>query len=202
MRTTVRHYRPHEVAARIADGRLSRPAYQRPLAWTPGQVLAFIQSCHEGYPIGAALVWRLPSGQGLVLDGQQRLTAICGMRPGSPDEHHADVSWHAVERRWVLAPTDPETLLTVSVRTVVSGGGLLSYLVGIMRQFIDAHGVEAWEAMVCAFDRLDRATIVWHELEDATPAQAVEAFRRLNTGGSPMTEDEVEALIAASEGEP
>ena len=68
-----------------------------------------------------------------------------------------------------------------------------------MRQFINAHGEEAWEAMVCAFDCLANAEIVWHELEDATPAQAVEAFRRLNTGGSPMTEEEVEALIAASE---
>ena len=53
--------------------------------------------------------------------------------------------------------------------------------------------------MDCAFDRLERATNVWHELEDATPAQAVEAFRRLNVGGSPMTADEVEALISATE---
>ena len=81
----------------IAAGRIALPKFQRFEAWDRGKVQAFLQSIVEGLPTGAVLLlrsnqteplfsWRFiegapesPSGQApseLILDGQQRLTAL------------------------------------------------------------------------------------------------------------------------------
>ena len=69
-------------------GRLNLPVFQRDFRWTRDQVKNLIDSLLRGYPIGAFLIWdndeysyarsdsRLRRADWLV-DGQQRLTALC-----------------------------------------------------------------------------------------------------------------------------
>lgn len=56
------------------------PAFQRPPVWTPEQKVRLIESCWMGLPIGSIVYNRLDNpnstNDSLLLDGQQRVTAI------------------------------------------------------------------------------------------------------------------------------
>lgn len=57
------------------------PAWQRPLVWDEGQMVRFVESAWLGLPIGTYTVVRPQGGishpmQGMLIDGQQRISAI------------------------------------------------------------------------------------------------------------------------------
>ena len=85
-----------KVLARIADGDIKIPAFQRGFIWNQDQVVKLVDSLYHNYPIGSILLWnsmeRLKSTRNIagfeipdrqpsypvnyVLDGQQRLSTI------------------------------------------------------------------------------------------------------------------------------
>lgn len=87
-----------QLAQRILDGDILLPKFQRAFVWDKGQIIKLLDSVRRGYPIGSILLWQ--SGQELksenciadlqikapkynypvnyLLDGQQRLSTICG----------------------------------------------------------------------------------------------------------------------------
>ena len=77
----------------VRDGRLGLPDLQRPFVWSDSKVRDLLDSMMKGYPIGYIMVWATPSNyenantignnekiynktEALVIDGQQRLTAL------------------------------------------------------------------------------------------------------------------------------
>ena len=62
------------------------PEIQRPFVWRKTQVRDFIDSLHKGYPTGYIILWKNPnvklkdgtisSGKKVLIDGQQRITAL------------------------------------------------------------------------------------------------------------------------------
>lgn len=96
-----------QLASRVLVGDIILPEFQRPFVWKRGQVLELMDSIYRNYPIGSLLVWestqKLASKRTIadlrvadrsekypvnyLLDGQQRLSAICGAiywQPGNP----------------------------------------------------------------------------------------------------------------------
>jgi len=96
-----------QLATRVLEGDIILPEFQRPFVWKPRQVLELMDSVYRNYPIGSLLVWesnqKLASKRSIadlevaersekypvnyLLDGQQRLSAICGVihwTPGNP----------------------------------------------------------------------------------------------------------------------
>src|SRR5450759_4075294 len=96
-----------QLASRVLEGDIILPEFQRPFVWKPRQVLELMDSVYRNYPIGSLLVWesnqKLASKRSIadlevaersekypvnyLLDGQQRLSAICGVihwTPGNP----------------------------------------------------------------------------------------------------------------------
>lgn len=94
-----------QLASRVLQGDIILPEFQRPFVWKPRQVLDLMDSVYRNYPIGSLLVWesrqQLASKRSIadleiaersetypvnyLLDGQQRLSAICGVlywKPG------------------------------------------------------------------------------------------------------------------------
>lgn len=87
-----------ELARRILKGDILLPKFQRGLVWDKEQILTLLDSVARGYPIGSILLWQsrqelrsenciaeldieLPRPDypvNYLLDGQQRLSAICG----------------------------------------------------------------------------------------------------------------------------
>lgn len=91
--------RLEEVALLVKGGDIKLPKFQRPFVWKRPDMLKLLDSIYKGYPIGSILIWnssqRLTSERSIaglevdeqklawlptnyLLDGQQRLTTLCG----------------------------------------------------------------------------------------------------------------------------
>ena len=70
----------------IKVGEIAIPEIQRPFVWTPTKVRDLLDSLYKGFPIGYIIVWKNPdvrmkdgsisTGKKIIIDGQQRITAI------------------------------------------------------------------------------------------------------------------------------
>lgn len=77
----------------VKNGRIGLPDLQRPFVWTDSKVRNLLDSMLKGYPIGYIMLWKSPENYDainhigdnekafkrpadLVIDGQQRLTAL------------------------------------------------------------------------------------------------------------------------------
>ncbi|MBF6128889.1 GmrSD restriction endonuclease domain-containing protein [Nocardia brasiliensis] len=94
------------LAGRVLSGDIVLPEFQRPFVWKRNQVLELLDSIYRNFPIGSMLVWE--SRQNLMskrsiadldvadrspnypvnylLDGQQRLSTVCGALHWKPGE--------------------------------------------------------------------------------------------------------------------
>jgi hypothetical protein len=90
--------RIEELAGRILRGDILLPKFQRDFVWERHQIIDLLDSIARNYPIGSVLLWRsreklrsersiadlaiAPTQQdypvNYLLDGQQRLSTICG----------------------------------------------------------------------------------------------------------------------------
>ena len=74
------------IISEIKDGEIAIPELQRPFVWSGTQVRDLMDSLYKGYPIGHLIIWKNPdvklrdgtlsSGKKVLIDGQQRITAI------------------------------------------------------------------------------------------------------------------------------
>ncbi len=98
-------YKLRKLVEDIAIGEIGLPDIQRPFVWPPTKVRELFDSMYRGYPIGSLLFWENPVDAGearaigaegkqkvpslLIVDGQQRLTAVFAVVKGVPviDKH-------------------------------------------------------------------------------------------------------------------
>jgi len=80
---------PHPIdtlLAWIKSGEIAIPEIQRPFVWEATQVRDLLDSLYHGFPVGYLIVWRNPTirlkdgslsaGKRILIDGQQRITAL------------------------------------------------------------------------------------------------------------------------------
>lgn len=82
------------VVGYIKDGQISIPEIQRPFVWDSSKIRDLIDSLYNGYPIGYLIVWQNPNmkdkngnvtlGKKIMIDGQQRVTALMTSIVGLP----------------------------------------------------------------------------------------------------------------------
>jgi hypothetical protein len=70
----------------VKSGDVAIPEIQRPFVWSAVKVRNFLDSLFQGYPVGYLIAWRNPdvklkdgssaSGKRILIDGQQRITAL------------------------------------------------------------------------------------------------------------------------------
>ncbi len=70
----------------VKSGDIAIPEIQRPFVWNAIKVRNFLDSLFQGYPVGYLIAWRNPdvklkdgssaSGKRILIDGQQRITAL------------------------------------------------------------------------------------------------------------------------------
>ena len=70
----------------IKFGQIAIPEIQRPFVWNAAKVRDFIDSLYRGYPVGYLIAWQNPdvrlkdgtlsAGKRILIDGQQRVTAL------------------------------------------------------------------------------------------------------------------------------
>lgn len=80
---------PHPVRTLLSwveEGTIAIPEIQRPFVWEPTRVRNLLDSLYNGFPIGYLITWRNPTvrlkdgtlstGKRILIDGQQRITAL------------------------------------------------------------------------------------------------------------------------------
>lgn len=70
----------------VRDGQIAIPEVQRPFVWDSTKVRDLLDSLYKGYPIGYVITWQNPNvrlkdgqlsaGKKILIDGQQRITAL------------------------------------------------------------------------------------------------------------------------------
>lgn len=81
------HQQPVEtLLSWIKSGEIAIPEIQRPFVWKASKVRDLIDSLYKGYPVGYIITWRNPdvklksgelsAGKKILIDGQQRITAL------------------------------------------------------------------------------------------------------------------------------
>lgn len=74
------------IISSIKSGEIAIPEIQRPFVWDGAKVRDLMDSLYKGFPVGYIIVWKNPdvrlkngkisSGKKILIDGQQRITAI------------------------------------------------------------------------------------------------------------------------------
>ena len=74
------------IISSIKEGEIAIPEIQRPFVWDASKVRDLMDSLYKGFPVGYIIVWKNPdirlkdgkiaSGKKILIDGQQRITAI------------------------------------------------------------------------------------------------------------------------------
>ena len=74
------------IISSIKEGEIAIPEIQRPFVWDGTKVRNLMDSLYKGFPVGYIIVWKNPdirlkdgkvsSGKKILIDGQQRITAI------------------------------------------------------------------------------------------------------------------------------
>ena len=92
-------YKLEHLLEEIKDGRIALPDIQRPFVWKAAKCRDLFDSLYRGYPIGTLMFWETGAEVGtrqvgggesdnvpklLVVDGQQRLTALYAVVTGRP----------------------------------------------------------------------------------------------------------------------
>ena len=82
----VNQYSIQSIITWIQSGEIAIPEIQRPFVWDATKVRDFIDSLYQGYPVGYLIAWKNPNihlkdgsisaGKRILIDGQQRITAI------------------------------------------------------------------------------------------------------------------------------
>ena len=76
----------YRIDVALSEGEIAIPEIQRPFVWDASQVRDLLDSLYKGYPIGYLIAWRNPDvklkdgglaqGRMILIDGQQRVTAL------------------------------------------------------------------------------------------------------------------------------
>lgn len=109
----------------IKNGRIGLPDLQRPFVWKDSKVRELLDSMLKGFPIGYVMLWASPEEyentghigknqkmfhrpDDLVIDGQQRLTALLSAMYGfkvknkNYDDHKIRISFNPLTRQFAV----------------------------------------------------------------------------------------------------
>lgn len=113
---------PHPIEnllAWVKSGEIAIPEIQRPFVWDATKVRNLLDSLYRGYPVGYLITWRNPTvrlkdgslsaGKRILIDGQQRITALMVALLGREvitkdyDTVRIRIAFHPVEERFEVS---------------------------------------------------------------------------------------------------
>ncbi len=119
----------------VKSGEIAIPEIQRPFVWDATKVRNLLDSLYRGYPVGYLITWRNPTvklkdgtlsaGKRILIDGQQRITALMAALLGREvitkdyDTVRIRIAFHPVEERFEVSnpaiAKDPAWIEDISV---------------------------------------------------------------------------------------
>ena len=203
----------------IKSGMIAIPEIQRPFVWAPSKVRDLMDSLYQGYPIGYIIAWKNPSirmrdgslsdGRKILIDGQQRITALTAALVGQTviDKNYKEIririAFNPLEERFEVANPiiDKDKSWLPDIGPVIQGEiGLLK----LIRQYRHDNPEAEEERLEEVFTKLIGLTkrqIGVIELNADLDIETVtEIFIRINSKGVVLSQaDFVMSKIAANE---
>ena len=99
------------VLAWVKSGEIAIPEIQRPFVWDSSKVRDLMDSLYQGYPVGYVIAWKNPNirlkdgslseGKKILIDGQQRVTALTAAILG---EYVVDKTYQRIKMKIAFNP--------------------------------------------------------------------------------------------------
>ncbi|MEO6846493.1 MAG: DUF262 domain-containing protein [Chthoniobacterales bacterium] len=200
--------RIEELAQRIKDSDILLPKFQRDFVWKRDQIIDLFDSVSKNYPIGSILLWlskqKLRSETQIaglpfkvkpeeypvnyLLDGQQRLSCICGALFWQPTEGDEDSIWNLAydlkAKRFVHLETlqDPPPHL-VRLNKLPDAARYFAQ-VALLETNAEKELADEAKAFFSRFKNYSIASVTIHDMpiEDVAPI-----FERINSTGTKLT---------------
>ena len=103
----------------VENKEIAIPEIQRPFVWNASKVRDLIDSLYRGYPVGFIVTWQNPdmklkdgkssSGKKILIDGQQRITALTAAILGKAvknteyEDVHIKIAFNPKERKFEVS---------------------------------------------------------------------------------------------------
>lgn len=203
--------RIEQLAQRIIDGDILLPKFQRDFVWNENQVINLLDSVSKNYPIGSILLWLskqnlrsetsiagLPFREraeeypvNYLLDGQQRLSCICGALFWKEKEGKATDIWNIVydlkAKKFVLLDTlDSPPLYQIRLNKIPVPSAYFQHVAAL--KTLSEENVADLEdeahRIFNIFKDYSVASVTLHDMpiEDVAPI-----FERINSTGTKLT---------------
>jgi len=213
----VNQYLIESVLSKVREGEIAIPEIQRPFVWDASQVRDLLDSLYQGYPVGYLIAWRNPdvklkdgtkaSGKMILIDGQQRITALTAAVLGQPVVNkeyrkvHISIGFHPIEERFEVAnpAISKNTAWIADVAPMINGEVKLTKAI---RQYLDANpevDEDKVEEALSNLTDIAKKQIGLIELSHDLDIETVtEIFIRINSKGTVLSQaDFVMSKIAA-----
>lgn len=207
-----------ELAGRILSGDILLPKFQREFVWKKPRILALLDSIAKNYPIGSILLWRtrqelknerriaeldvarqeIEYPFNYLLDGQQRLTTICGALfwKGEDPKSRWNIVYDLRDGTFLYPTTaDSIPLHQIRVNKLAEPSQYFLQISQIELGDLPDKGSLADSARRL-FDRFKDYKIAVVTLPDMSIAEVAPIFERINSQGVPLTR--VDLLRAAT----
>jgi len=216
---SVNSYDVNTILAWITSGEIAIPEIQRPFVWDASKVRDLLDSLYQGYPIGYLIAWKNPEvrlkdgslseGKKVLIDGQQRVTAltaaVLGWKVVGSDYRrvHIRIAFHPIKEQFEVQ--NPAILKSSEwihdISEVVSGK---SRLMRLVRDYCEKNPNADEERIEAAVENL-RSVVnkpiglieLAHDLDIET---VTEIFVRINSQGVVLSQaDFAMSKIASNE---
>lgn len=195
-----------ELARRILAGDILLPRFQREFVWEKKQILRLLDSDARGYPIGSVLLWQsrqelrsenfiadleinLPKPDypvNYLLDGQQRLSTICGAMywRGQDPSSNWNIAYDLRRETFFhLESTDDPPLHQVRVNKLSDPSAFFSHITSLATDDRDLLKERANRL----FNRFKDYKIATVTLGDMSIQDVAPIFERINSSGTRLT---------------
>jgi len=211
----------------LENGYMAVPEIQRSYVWPNSKVRDFVDSLYKDYPVGMILTWaiepedsyeftpisdHLPSKQTkwkeLVIDGQQRLTALYlatrGKIKKKGKEKTINLYFDVIDENFILHRSGVVPTRMFEVLDVVNSKSSAIILKDIINQLATESGLsetEAWMLFSVKLDRL-RSCLTTNPIPVMQIPSAFDyddvatIFERVNTTGKPLSRTQVLVALA------
>jgi hypothetical protein len=203
----------------VKSGEIAIPEIQRPFVWEATGVRNLLDSLYRGYPVGYLIAWRNPnvrlkdgttsSGKRILIDGQQRVTALMASLLGREvlnkdyETVRIRIAFHPVEQRFEVA--NPAIRKDVTwIQDVAEVFSPNVKLLQLTREYCEKNPNVSPDDLFATLEQL-RKIVNNHvgiiELSDDLDIETVaEIFVRVNSAGAPLSQaDFAMSKIAVNE---
>ncbi len=203
----------------VKSGEIAIPEIQRPFVWDSSKVRDLMDSLYQGFPVGYIIAWRNPTvklkdgsladGKKVLIDGQQRVTALTAAIAGQQvinqdyQQVRIRIAFNPIEERFeVTNPAIEKDKAWFTDISPIVNGDIKTHK--IAREYIEANP-EVNEDLV--FERLDKLCDITKKqiglielAADLDIETVTEIFIRINSKGVVLSQaDFAMSKIAANE---